>query len=309
MNVTNTGTRMMRKIVMRVAQVMEYWSLSEKSAQVAPKEFLPSSRESSAEPGAGRRRSGFPCPSGKVGRSFSAVTFFFPQQILFARVYLNMKRIGRKHGFTLVELLVTIAIIAILAAASGPAYSLALKHANCAGCASHMRALGIAFMLYANDNNGQLPGRVQGAGSDKWPVLLLQYVTGPAVYVDPGDPVATQIPLQNLASNNGNNSSFFFNGFNDLGFYSNPTTTLGLVNLTSSSTLLLLGQKVHGSTQYYMDFVEGNQDDILNKQAYFGGSNYTFADGSVQFLTLAQYSDAMWLVNKNYSIPDIPPGH
>jgi prepilin-type processing-associated H-X9-DG protein len=58
-----------------------------------------------------------------------------------------------------------------------------------------------------------------------------------------------------------------------------------------------------------MDFQEGNQDDILNKQSYFGGSNYTFADGSVQFLTVANYSDTMWLVNKNYAIPAPPAGH
>lgn len=220
-----------------------------------------------------------------------------------------MERIVRKRGFTLVELLATMAIIATLAALSFPAYQMALNHANCAGCASHMRTLGIAFTLYATDNNDQLPGRVEGAGSDKWPVLLLPYVTGPAVYVDPGDPVATHVPSQDLVSNTANNSSFFFNGFNDLGFYTNPSTTISLVNLTNLSSLLLLGEKVHGSTQYYMDFVEGNQDDILNKQSYFGGSNYTFADGSVQFLYVAQYSDTMWLVNQNYAIPPIPPGH
>jgi prepilin-type processing-associated H-X9-DG protein len=200
-------------------------------------------------------------------------------------------------------------IIAILAALSFPVYQMALNHANCAGCASHMRTLGIAFTLYATDNNDELPGRVEGTGSDKWPVLLLPYVSGPAVYVDPGDPVATQVPSQDLVSNTANNSSFFFNGFNDLGFYTNPTTTIGLANLTNLGSLLLLGEKVHGSTQYYMDFVEGNQDDILNKQSYFGGSNYTFADGSVQFLRVAQYSDTMWLVNQNYVIPAVPPGH
>ena len=33
-----------------------------------------------------------------------------------------------------------------------------------------------------------------------------------------------------------------------------------------------------------MDFQEGNENDVLNKTAYFGGANYGFADGSVQQL-------------------------
>jgi prepilin-type processing-associated H-X9-DG protein len=104
-------------------------------------------------------------------------------------------------------------------------------------------------------------------------------------------------------------NSFFFNGFNDLGAYNNPSVTVSLVNLTDASNLILLGQKVNGITQYYMDFVEGNQDDVLNKTAYFGGSNYVFADGSARFLYQSQYSDTMWLINQNYNIPPIPAGH
>ena len=201
-------------------------------------------------------------------------------------------------------MLVVIAIIALLAAVAIPGYSTAIQHANCAACGSRMRNLGIAFNLYATDNNGQLPGRVEGTG-DKWPVLLLPYVQDPKAYVDPGDPVAQNVAPTDLVSNTANNSSFFFNGFNDLGFYNNPTGTVHLVNLTSPPTLILLGQKIHGSTQYYMDFVEGNENDILNKTAYFGGSNYTFADGSMQFLPLASYNDKMWLVNQNYQIPQM----
>lgn len=214
-----------------------------------------------------------------------------------------------KSGFTLVELLVVIGIIAVLVAIALPGYSLALQHANSSACMGHMRVLGMAFTSYSTDNDGQLPGRVIGGGNDKWPVLLLPYVgSDPKVYVDPGDPVATKVPAQNLISNNGNGSSFFFNGFNDLGFYSNPNLTIRMADLNDTTNLILLGQKVHGSNQYYMDFVEGNENDILNKQAYFGGSNYVFADGSARFLYLAQYDNTLWLVNKSYHIPTVP-GH
>ena len=171
-----------------------------------------------------------------------------------------------------------------------------------------MRSLGVAFMTCASDNDGLLPGRTDGGGKDKWPVLLLPYVADRKTYVDPGDPVANQVPLADLVSNDANNSSFFFNGFNDLGAYSNPNVTVGLVNLTDASNLILLGQKVNGISQFYMDFVEGNENDVLNKTAYFGGSNYVFANGSVLFLLPSQYNDTMWLINKSYPIP-VVPGH
>lgn len=214
-----------------------------------------------------------------------------------------------RNGFTLVELLVVIGIIAILVAISFAAYGPMIKHAQCAGCSAHMRSIGVAFMTYATDNDGQLPGRVTQSGNDKWPTLLLPYVSDSKNYVDPGDPVASKISPQDLISNSSNNSSFFFNGFDDLGFYSNPNASIRLSNLTNSSRLLLLGQKVNGSSEFYMDFIEGNQDDVLNKKAYFGGSNYLFADGSVQFLREADYQDTLWLVNQNYPIPSIPAGH
>jgi prepilin-type N-terminal cleavage/methylation domain-containing protein/prepilin-type processing-associated H-X9-DG protein len=217
-----------------------------------------------------------------------------------------MRRRSSTHGFTLIELLVVLGIIALLCAFLYPALSLATRHAQCAGCASHMRMLGIAFMNYASDNDGQIPGRVQNG--DKWPVLLLPYVGDPKAYVDPGDPIASKVPSQDLASNDANNSSFFFNGFNDLGAYTNPNVDIRLVNISNSTNVILLGQKISGSTQYYMDFVEaphGNQNDILNKVAYFGGSNYTFADGSVRFMLLNDYNDNMWLVNTNYQIPSL----
>lgn len=201
-------------------------------------------------------------------------------------------------------MLVTIGILAILIAISFPAYSAARQHANCAGCASNMRTLGIAFITYANDNDMQLPGHAANGGDDKWPVLLLPYVgKNPRAYVDPGDPVAMKTPTADLISNAANHSSFIFNGFDDVGFFTDHTSTLRLVNLTSTSNLILLGQQVQSSTQFYMDFEEGNQKNVLNKTAYFGGANYCFADGSVRYLRVADYDDTMWLVNKSYTIP------
>src|SRR5690242_17534102 len=61
------------------------------------------------------------------------------------------------RAFTLVELLVVIAIIAVLLAILLPVLSGAREYARQAKCASNMRQIVLAMLMYANDNEGTLP--------------------------------------------------------------------------------------------------------------------------------------------------------
>src|SRR3989304_4067404 len=63
----------------------------------------------------------------------------------------------KKQGFTFIELLVTIGIIAILAGLIIPMLNMARHKAQHILCVNNMRQLFIAFEQYANDNNGFLP--------------------------------------------------------------------------------------------------------------------------------------------------------
>ncbi|MGA2233203.1 MAG: type II secretion system protein, partial [Tepidisphaeraceae bacterium] len=68
----------------------------------------------------------------------------------------------RPGGFTLVEVLVVIGIIAGLLAILMPAVSMARAAAGQAQCASNLRQWAIAVNAYAEQNNNWLPRRGQG---------------------------------------------------------------------------------------------------------------------------------------------------
>ena len=59
--------------------------------------------------------------------------------------------------FTLIEMLVVIAIIGILAAMLMPSLRSALDNARASTCRNQLRQLGIAFNMYFSDNNGRTP--------------------------------------------------------------------------------------------------------------------------------------------------------
>jgi len=68
-----------------------------------------------------------------------------------------VKKMDRRTGFTLVEILVVMSIIMVLAGMSMPVYHRYRAKAYSVKCQANMRAIGMAFMTYQSSYNGWMP--------------------------------------------------------------------------------------------------------------------------------------------------------
>ena len=115
----------------------------------------------------------------------------------------SRRRLDGREGFSLIELLVVISIIALLVALLIPALDRARELAHVVQCASNQRQLHMALVTWATDSDEALPpGTGYGVGhsiiahrglrrsGDFFDVLVPAYLEPREVWYCPGGPVA-----------------------------------------------------------------------------------------------------------------------
>jgi prepilin-type N-terminal cleavage/methylation domain-containing protein/prepilin-type processing-associated H-X9-DG protein len=195
-----------------------------------------------------------------------------------------------RKAFTLVELLVVIAVIAILAALLLPALSQGKEKGKTISCRSNLKQLDVAAMLYASEHQDQLPPRLL---LPLWPLPLQPYYRDVAILKCP-----TEL--------NGSARSYIINGWNDY-FRANLSDAnfeafmnfqwpqgMKMSQIPNPAETIVFGEKRTGSPHAYMDFLQGKQGNDLEELEHgrHGGgsssrgrsSNYSFADGSARLL-------------------------
>jgi prepilin-type N-terminal cleavage/methylation domain-containing protein/prepilin-type processing-associated H-X9-DG protein len=185
-------------------------------------------------------------------------------------------RVRQSHrGFTLVELLVVIGIIALLIAMLMPSLARARQQAKWVQCQSNMRECGVWLTMYANQWRGWVYPPGLGAGKPKderWPVFVFKpAVYNPPVMTCPNDFEPKEEHTYILNAHLADRGIKF--GSKDLG---------GL----TSSDVVVMGEKVTDWNDYYMNAASQRNrigDYGLGKVDVFKhgprlGSNYLFLD-------------------------------
>ena len=194
-------------------------------------------------------------------------------------------------SFTLIELLVVIAIIAILAGMLFPALNRAREQARVAKCGAHLKQLGTAMILYADDNDGDIYGVTHkfNGGVDKSPNMdtnLFEYAKNKSMFVCPSDNVGRNGKGEKATA------SYAVSYLYSTSYSTMPTIKIN--RFTKPSTIMYLMDGFHS----YRNFGNGNNSMVKYDSSFYlnesrksfyaphhnkTGSNMLCYDGHVQY--------------------------
>ena len=203
----------------------------------------------------------------------------------------------QNRGFTLIEMLVVIAIIALLAAIITPSVSAAIRRSKTVTGLSNLRQIGQAFQLYATENQGRLPyeiGRPGARDRRTWHVAIAPYLDD--FSLDDLEDNVGRRPVGVFACPNSENLTRAGN-YADYGMniYVNGSETeqegvqRSLLHIPTPERVILAGDSANcnrplrpGATDALMDRRQGRRRD---------SANILYVDGRVT----TERVDALWL--------------
>lgn len=188
---------------------------------------------------------------------------------------------GDSTGFTLVELLVSLCMVALLSAFALAAVGGATERAHAVQCLHAMRAVGAAAQMHAGDHNGRLPAtshlRAADGSSLSWTNTLSAYLGTNFIGRCPSVP---------------DHRARVTYGWNDF-LAGTDGAGVAIAACRSSSSTIVLAELATSQTSEHFHFRGASRGrvtptyfrSLVNVECHGPGANYLFADGHVEMLS------------------------
>ena len=195
-----------------------------------------------------------------------------------------MERFCRRSAFTLIEILVVMAIIAILSALLFAAFSRVREKGRASQCQSNLRQLALAVQQYSadsgtypswyNEHNTANPPPNSYPGIP-WGIRIMPYIKTRDVFQCPSDPYsATSDPMYIYGK---------LSGFTDYNYNLN-LSSLPDAKITRASEVILLFDGGSGPA-YNCENSPPATGSAGNGDIHNGGANYVFTDGHAKWFS------------------------
>ena len=222
----------------------------------------------------------------------------------------NRRKFPSKLAFTLIELLMTIAIIGILAALLLPVLGMAREKAKQAVCANNLKQIGMAFYMYLDDYDDFFPCASDPVSATPlywlwmgrgWRSFIAPYIGNSVSGHNPG---VLFCPSDRTAAANWESTSYAYS----LSFYHSPEqiNTMNDKSYTYdvSKIAVTISQKasrVRNPDKKVLvgEWLDNHTGGNNGWWSWDGGRNYLFVDGHVEFLK------ALNILPANDNLPDV----
>jgi len=203
----------------------------------------------------------------------------------------NEKGLGHAslRAFTLLEILVSVSIVAVLVALLLPTLSKMKESAGAAACVGNMRQIGVAVHLYVNDNNRYMPADP----NSYWDDVLVR-----AGYA------SLALTRHGCVANKSKVGGTYSYNYLELGGFEHPARRITSVTIPSETIMLSDAHKFGNpdpKTTYPSTLVYWDDRAWLGDWAPFGhkkGANLLWVDGHVS-----------WMKYKDVVSDPTPPGN